>query len=235
MLNPKSLEKGGVLPINNSTIRFAVGNPIDLTSNSWKIWEKNGSIYIACRDNFSQAKVSLHPNCYRMAFTSESKLLMKDSSRKWDEWTIENEQIDKVKIIFRIFFAKRDLAIPPEVRKGKKWQNLIFIEPPSNGKLITLSFFLLNEDFRLEHESEPSFDLATYEINKNQYLKVIVHGETFGNIIKEIDTAKEKAIKQVNQASINLPKSSYAYFLGRLSDNSRYLVGTPIKIDNIVY
>jgi len=61
MLPFRLLEQEGILPIKTGVVKFAIGDPSTKTSNSWKIWERNGSIYIAGRDNFQQAKVSLHP------------------------------------------------------------------------------------------------------------------------------------------------------------------------------
>ena len=71
---PNQLIAMGVLPINDTPARFAIGPPDGLTSNSWRIWStKHGDVYISCRDNFTEAKVSLHTSGrWRMGFTSQA-------------------------------------------------------------------------------------------------------------------------------------------------------------------
>lgn len=50
-----------LLPVKSGPIPFAVGPPNGLTSNSWRMWtSRHGDIYIACRNTFKEAKVSLH-------------------------------------------------------------------------------------------------------------------------------------------------------------------------------
>jgi hypothetical protein len=61
-------------PIRRGPIRFAVGHPDGLTSNSWRVWTSPaGDVYISCRDNFKEAKVSLHASGrWRMGFTEKA-------------------------------------------------------------------------------------------------------------------------------------------------------------------
>ena len=81
-----------VLPLRQNPIRFAVGYPDGLTSNSWRFWTEKSGIYIACRDNFRAAKVSLHTSGrWRMGFNEEAKkkypsLIPADRNRAWDVW-----------------------------------------------------------------------------------------------------------------------------------------------------
>jgi hypothetical protein len=45
-------------PLREGPVKFAVGPPDGLTSNTWRFWTTvNGDIYLACRDNFKEAKV----------------------------------------------------------------------------------------------------------------------------------------------------------------------------------
>ena len=70
--------QGVMLPVKEPPVRFAVGPTKDgLTSNSWRMWtEKRGDVYdlyLKCRDNFREAKVSLHASGrWRMGFTEEA-------------------------------------------------------------------------------------------------------------------------------------------------------------------
>jgi hypothetical protein len=63
----------GLLPELNEPVRFAVGDPQGLTSNSWKVWKQHSDIYIACRDNAQDIKISLHTSGrWRVGFTEKA-------------------------------------------------------------------------------------------------------------------------------------------------------------------
>jgi hypothetical protein len=228
LLHFRQLESLGLLPINGQEVRFAVGDPNGLTSNTWKIWEHKSSIYIACRDDFQEAKVSLHPSHWRMAFTKESNLKMRGNDRTWEEWNLNKEQFENEQIAFRLFFSKVDLVVPPELRVGKKWKNLIFIEAPPEGKLTAISIFITTGDILIKHETEPSFCLANFELGNHKWVKVIAHAEPEGNIPQSKKIAMEQVELLLKSNNIKKPEGAYAYFLGHLSDESRYLIGTAL-------
>lgn len=62
------------VPIRKSPLRFAVGRPDGASSNSWKLWTvPAGDVYVACRDNFRDMKVSLHASGrWRLGFTERA-------------------------------------------------------------------------------------------------------------------------------------------------------------------
>ena len=66
------------LPLRESPIRFGVLRRNGLSSNAWGVWSENsGDIYVACRDNMKELKISLHQSGKQhIAFTSESGLEM---------------------------------------------------------------------------------------------------------------------------------------------------------------
>lgn len=111
-MSPLALTQMGILPYRRGPVRFAVGSPDGLTSNAWKIWtSKHGDIYIACRDNFKEAKLSLHASGrWRMGFTTEAvskvgDLLPKDQNRAWSVWdkpraTLPAETVRAFQLIF---------------------------------------------------------------------------------------------------------------------------------------
>jgi hypothetical protein len=91
---PSRLTQAGVLPIRKGPVRFAVGPPNGLTSNSWKLWaNRKGDVYIACRDNFKEAKVSLHASGrWRMGFAASALIkkvnLPPVQNRAWEVWRL---------------------------------------------------------------------------------------------------------------------------------------------------
>jgi hypothetical protein len=61
-----SAASGRSLPIPSFPARFVVGLDAGLTSNAWRVWTgPDGSIYLACRDNYQELKASLHPTLWR--------------------------------------------------------------------------------------------------------------------------------------------------------------------------
>lgn len=229
MISYRLLEKNGVLPIKGKEVNFAIGDPSGLTSNSWKIWQHNASVYIACRDNFKVAKVSLHPNNWRMAFTEESNLIMTHGDRTWEEWFLTHDQITNTNVAFRLVFARSDLVIRPELRNGRQWKNVIFIEAPPEHKLTVISLSIVEGDLRITHESEPSFCLASFDLGNNKFAKIITHAWPEGDLPILKEKLIQFIIKQCQEKKIQIPKSAYQYSLGHRDDGSRYLYGTPIN------
>ena len=85
MIAPNLATQVGLLPVRDKPVRFAVGAPDGITSNSWKIWAKKSGAYIACRDNFKETKVSLHtssdpPRPRPVADGLHHRILAKDRS-----------------------------------------------------------------------------------------------------------------------------------------------------------
>src|SRR5271167_2796153 len=87
---PSRLTQAGVLPIRKGPVRFAVGPPNGPTSNSRKLWaNRKGDVYIACRDDFKEAKVSLHASGrWRMGFTASALIknvnLPPEQNQAWE-------------------------------------------------------------------------------------------------------------------------------------------------------
>jgi hypothetical protein len=124
---------------DNEPIRFAVGPPDGLTSNSWRFWTtSSGDAYLACRDNFQNMKVSLHASGrWRMAFTSEAlaknpALVPAGANRAWEVWDEPPPVLPDTVVAFRLIFPTIELAVKPEQRTTKQWRNTVFIEsaPP---------------------------------------------------------------------------------------------------------
>src|SRR4051812_6561064 len=93
LISPVVAMQMGILPVKHGPVRFAVGPPNGITSNSWNVTAaKNGNVYIICRDNFKEVKVSLHASGrWRMGFTekaikSNPKLLLPGQNRAWEVW-----------------------------------------------------------------------------------------------------------------------------------------------------
>jgi len=236
MISPTLAIQAGLLPIRSGPVRFAVGPPNGLTSNAWRIWaNKHGDVYLACRDNFTEAKVSLHASGrWRMGFTTEaitknSDLLSDNQNRAWEVWDSPPASLPNTVIAFRLFFPRSELAVRPEQRKPKDWEKVVFIEAPPTGKLTVLTLFVTMGDATLSHESEPSFCLASLEIGNDRHIQIIAHGEPEGYIPDLIERSVANARKQFEAKGGEIPQDAYGYFFGQQSDGSRFLVGARIN------
>ena len=216
-------------------VRFAVGPPNGLTSNAWRIWTtKYGDIYIACRDNFKEAKVSLHASGrWRMGFTTEalvknSSLLPSEKDRAWEVWDKPPAFLPNTVTAFKLLFPTSELAVRPEQRIPQEWANVIYIEAAPPGKLTVVTLFVTAGDLTLAHEPEPSFCLASLDIGDNRRAQLVAHGDPEGDLPNVIKGCVIQARKQAKSNGIQIPNEAYGYFFGRLDDGCRYLVGARI-------
>lgn len=232
MISNTLLTQARVLPLKAGPVRFAVGPPNGLTSNAWRLWAtKAGDVYIACRDNFKEAKVSLHASGrWRMGFTTEAiakntKLLPGDQNRAWEVWHQPPRLPSKTVIAFRLIFPTSELAVRPEQRVPKEWARVIHIEAGPPGKLTILTLFITTGDVLLKHESEPSFCLASLDIGSGRRAQLVAHGDPEGEWPTLIERGVTTARKQAEGAGIEIPDEAYGYFFGHRDDGSRFLVG----------
>ena len=229
---PALLAQAGRLPIRKGPVRFAVGPPDGTTSNSWTIWaNKKGDVYIACRDNFKEAKVSLHASGrWRMGFTAEAlsrkpDLILPEQNRAWEVWDAPPPRLPNATIAFRLAFLTPELAVRPEQRSADRWRNVLYIEAAPRGKMTVLTLFVTEGDVVPTHESEPSFCLASLPIGRTRRAQLIAHGEPEADLPATIERAVAEARSRMEASGARLPPLGYIYLLGRLEDGSRYLIG----------
>ena len=234
MLPYNALKQSGLLPIRTEPVRFAVGNPDGLTSNSWRIWPSpKGDLYVACRDNFQEVKVSLHTSGrWRVGFTTEAvsknpSLVEGGQDRAWDVWDRPEDLVPEVVRAFQLVFSSNQLVVGPEHRKPKKWKNTIYIEGPPHGMLTVLTVFIAQKEVNLRHESLPSFVLANYELSTGCYAQVVAHADPEGDLPRLAANAADQARLQAQTAGIDIPETAFGYFLGRRDDGTRYIFGSP--------
>lgn len=222
----------GFIPMRRGPVRFAVGPPNGFTSNAWRIWTtKHGDVYIACRDNFREAKVSLHASGrWRMGFTTEAvvknrNLLLTDQNRAWEVWDEPPVSLPNTVIAFRLLFPPSELAVRPEQRVPNEWANVVYIEAAPPGKLTVLTLFVTVGDVVLRHKSEPSFCLASLDIGNNRRAQLIAHCDPAGDLPDLIERGVAEARRQTECAGVGIPTEAYAYFFGHRNDGARFLVG----------
>jgi hypothetical protein len=233
---PRALAiEAGPPPIRRGPVRFAIGSPDGFTSNAWRMWtSKRGDIYIACRDNFKEAKVSLHASGrWRMGLTTEAvekntRLLSSDENRAWEVWDKPAEVLPGLVIALHLVFPTSELAVRPDLRRLAEWKDVVFIEaaPPGTGVLTLVTLFVTRGDPDLLPSSgEPSFRLASLDIGENRRAQLVACVAPEANIPKIIADCVAGARKSAESQGIELPKEAYGYFFGRRDDGSRFLVG----------
>lgn len=134
------------------TLRFAVGDPNGLSSNSWRIWVKpDGDVYIKCRDNYSELKVSLHGSRWRVGLSEEgaaasAHVPTNQSNRAWMVWD-RPSPVDGITLGYRIFFFPSELSLHQNDRPSTLWRGVDFA-PSGLVGTVTLALITLNEPER---------------------------------------------------------------------------------------
>jgi hypothetical protein len=220
----------GSLPFKRGPVRFAVGSPNGLTSNAWRVWTtRHGDVYIACRDSFKEAKVSLHASGrWRMGFTVHAvaknpALLPSETNRAWEVWDRPPSSLPNTVIAFKLLFPTSELAVRPEQRVQKEWKDVVYIEAAPSGKVAVVTLFLTAGDIALSHESEPSCCLASISIDTGRYGKLVAHLDPEGDLPQLID--RSVAAARAESARIVLPREAYGYFFGHNDAGWRFLFG----------
>ena len=220
------------LPMLKGPVRFAVGPPNGLTSNAWRMWtSKHGDIYIACRDNFKEVKISLHTSGrWRMGFTAEAisknpQLLPPDTNRAWDVWDEPPASLPDSVVAFKLIFPTAELGVRPEQRPAKLWKKVLHIESAPPGKVTIITLFVTNGAPALKHESEPSFCLASLDIGKDRYAQLVAHDDPSYGLKDFVENGVAKARKQAELAGVIIPKEGYFYLFGQRDNGCRFIIG----------
>jgi hypothetical protein len=231
MQSPQSLARAGLLPIRNDVVRFAVGNPMAKTSNGWRVWtEGPGDIYIACRDNFKETKVSLHVSGnWRFGFTSQAvdarpELVADGKNRAWEVWKKPGEFVDGVIQAFKLIFPLMELAISPEQRIGTNWKNTIYIEAGDEQVHTVLALYVTKSSVPLSFSNLKSFCLGIWDLPDGTYAQLVAQAEP-GDANAQITEAVLAAKQQAAEAAVEMPETAYFLFLGQDSlTGARFLL-----------
>lgn len=225
----------GVLPFTKGPVRFAFGDPDGLTSNAWRAWVAGpGDVYLACRDNMRETKVSLHASGrWRMGFTSEAitkrpDLLAKGQNRAWEVWDEPTATLPNTVAAFRLFFLTPELAVRSDQRTAKDWGKVLFIEPAPAGKLAAVTLFITSGDTAIHHQSEPSFRLAALTLGNGRWAQLVAHFDPVLDMPGIVENGLAQGRAEAKRRGVVEPPGSYAYFLGRNNDGARFIIGARV-------
>jgi hypothetical protein len=228
------------LPLRRGPVRFAVGAPEGLSSNSWRFWTHKGHAYLACRDNFQNMTVSLHASGrWRMAFTHQAvqqnpRLVPPCSDRAWEVWNEPPPTLPDTVITFRLLFFTSELAVRPDQRPTKTWKDTVFIEaaPPDSGLLTVVTFSVTKDDPELRHDSQPSVRLASLPLNEGRRVQLVAHREPVADHAIAIGRARDAVLAQATAQGIAVPDEGYLYLFGNQHDGARCITGARAKADS---
>ena len=178
------------LPISKTPIRFGVKRRNGLSSNSWRVWvEKSDDIYIICRDNMKELKISLHKSGKQhIAFSSDSDQRMEDGSRFWNQWW--EPPFDKVSMVvptFHLLFPSWGLGLTEAIRQQnpKVWDNNQILLDAAESPKATIVSFILTDDSEIHFNTikqMPSLALGTLDASAGKKLWVLASHVPEGNM-----------------------------------------------------
>jgi hypothetical protein len=135
---------GGTPPFGGRTFRFAIGTPSGPSSNSWVVTTpSSGNVYLKCRDNFSEVKVSLHKSGkWRFAQTEDAAsarpdLVRPGQDRAITKWDPPEGWGHKPVVAFQVRVPRAGLYLGPAARTGWK-RKVVFVEPHRDPRLVTV-------------------------------------------------------------------------------------------------
>jgi hypothetical protein len=193
---------GTVLPLKRSPVRFAVGTPMGPSTSSWKLWVRKDDIYVACRDNFSGFKVSLHASgIWRVGFTREFALERTDivpegQDRVMKKWMPRLDMPNQAVIGFQIVAPAASLYVRGDSRKT--WpSSVVFVEPPSDaGQMVVMSVAVVPSQQPVVPKSEVTGGVAVVPIGNDRSVQLVATYEDVGDMLQLIERAWEHAVHQ---------------------------------------
>ena len=220
------------IPLTKPPIRIAVGTPDGVSSNSWRIWVQGMDIYVSCRDNFQEFKVSLHASgIWRVAFTehalkSRSDLLKPDSDRVISRRTPDLTDTKKAVIGFQIVVLGKGLYLQPSQRT--KWpKSIAFIEPPTTEKeMAVLSIVVVptTQDLVMPAGTRGSV-IGKLPLGDDRTVQLVVTHETDETIRPLIGEAHEKSL---SMHPPNLPEGAVFLVFGTRSSGIPWISALPV-------
>jgi hypothetical protein len=220
------------LPILSGAVRFAVGDPDGLTTNSWRVWNEGDDVYVACRDNARETKASLHASGkWRFGFTSEAvrarpELAPDGSDRTWERWQRPAEQVPGFTRALDLFFLRSELAVTPELRPEKLWRDNVYLPLPPEGFAGVVSVTFTAKPVAPTPVVGIYVQVAHLALPGGEHLHVVYHTH------READASPDEFRRQVLQFieqhdpdRIAVPPDGYIYALAARADGTRCIVG----------
>lgn len=192
------------LPLTKSPCRVAVGTPSGPSTNSWRIWVQGDDVYIKCRDNFRELKVSLHASgIWRLGFTEEfirsrPDFLPDGKDRVWKKWRPSFTDPKRPVIGFQVVALTPTLYLNPQDRQS--WpDSVVFVEPPADAQRMTvLSVTVVQSRQALRiAEGTRGAVVAILPLGEDRTVQLVATHEPPGDITGTIEEGFRKVAHQL--------------------------------------
>ena len=230
------LGQGFELPLKKSPIRFAVLWKNGQTSNTWGVRvEKEGDVYIYCRDNMKEVKISLHKSGKQhISFSKGSGIEMTPGSRFWNQWW---EPLHGKQAIpsFKLYFPSWGTRLSEKERdKAKsKWEkNQILIEA-DDEHLTAITFIVLDKGTTLTKQDDglPSCPIGVLPLHSGKKLCVIAGFQPEGNLRQNAKIAVEDMNNRNLPLEEHAGKILHTCVTGDNQDGYAYMVTFPVEVN----
>jgi hypothetical protein len=226
--------EGATLPQGGRTVRFAVGDPSGLSSNSWVVsTSKTGDIYIAGRDNFRESKVSLHRSgVWRLAQTERTALLRPDlvpagTDRVVDKWEPPPEWQKKPVVAFRLITLHPAVYLSPAQREGWK-RSVVFIEPnPDPGIMTVVSVCVIPDGLDFDYSASVGGTIAVLDLVEGTAVHVVAAYDT---AFEGLQGLGEAVLDQAGEMPDELLRDGVVLAHGSADDGVRFLMPLPLGL-----
>ena len=227
------------LPIRKSPIRFAITMLDGSTSNAWRAWvEKGTEVYVCCRDNLSEVKISLHSSGKQhIAFRGETGIHMVSGSRFWNQWREPSKErlaIPSFRLLFPpwgVRLTAEDRSKTKEIRR--KWdQNQVLIEGDDEF-LVAVSFVILDQETSLEPSGDhPNALIGLLPLGHGKNLFVVAGKEPEGDLKNVVENGLSKIPPEIAEKLSSLQvdgKRSIACLTADHRNGYAYMVAVPVE------
>ena len=231
------------LPLTANPINFSALRENGLSANAWGVRvEKQGDIYIYCRDHMKEIKISLHKSGRQfVAFTRESGITMTAANRQWHQWSEPDHHDDSSFVpTFDLMLPSWGLSLSQETRDTNSavWNsNHIFIAATEDPIATTVSFVIKNSDVDLTpgpSENWPYLPIGVLDAGPGKRLWLCVRYRAEGNMkeyAREVFRGANDHTKL--KAELGKPPSGETFTLcagGFDSEGVAYLLPFPIQV-----
>lgn len=218
------------LPIRESPVRFAVGRHDGASSNSWKLWvARAGDVYVACRDNFRDLKVSLHASGqWRLGLTERAinqrpEILRPGADRAWEKWSRPPDADTNCVVAFEIVFLTRELYLTPEARVG--WKPLLFVEPsPDKNKMVIMSVCVVPS--RNPVAAPPNAEIAVLgllPLDEKRSVQLVARYEESASFEAAMAPVKHEGLRRFRETGREPPPGGVVFLVGRRDAGARFV------------
>ena len=212
------------LPLNQSPVRVAVGTPTGRSTNSWRVWTQGQDVYVKCRDNLREIKVSLHASgIWRVGFAGDfirtrPDFLPEGQDRVWKKWHPSFTEAKRTIIGIQLVALTPTLHLGPKDRRS--WPtSVVFIEPSANRDRMTVLSVAVVQSRNMLRMSEDTHGavVAVLPLGEERSVQLVATYEEPGNVNELVEEAFRRTASQL-EGSDKLPDEGLFFVQGNVGD-----------------